>query len=143
MNEQELSGVNSRQDFYRGRKRNPRITENEKIDMVYDLRAENKEGEYEYPRTHLPMFDNDSQQDESVKKAMDEVATAYESGKNIYFHCSTGRTRTGTLAAGTLLKLNRADSIEEAKSKAREVREVLNLDSQLITSLERIFPEKK
>ncbi|CAM3895908.1 dual specificity protein phosphatase family protein [Mesobacillus thioparans] len=121
----------------------PELLENEKIDMVYDLRAENKEGNYDYPRTHLPMYDNDSQQDESVVKALDEVATAYESGKNIYFHCSTGRTRTGTLAAGTLLKLNQADSIEEAKSKAREVREVLNLNSQLITSLERIFPEKK
>ncbi|WP_226645763.1 dual specificity protein phosphatase family protein [Mesobacillus subterraneus] len=121
----------------------PELLKNEKIDMVYDLRAENKEGDFEYPRTHLPMYDDDSQQDESVKKALDEVAAAYESGKNIYFHCSTGRTRTGTLAAGTLLKLNEADSIDEAKTKAREVREVLNLDSKLITSLERIFPEKK
>jgi len=121
----------------------PELLEHEKIDIVYDLRAENTEGNYDYPRTHLPMYDNDSQQDESVEKALDEVAAAYESGKNIYFHCSTGRTRTGTLAVGTLLKLNQADNLEEAKAKAREVREVLNLDSQLITSLERIFPEKK
>lgn len=121
----------------------PVLLENEKIDMVYDLRAENKEAEYNYPRTHLPMYDDDSQQDESVKHALEEVATAYESGKNIYFHCSTGRTRTGTLAAGTLLKLGQSDSVEEAKAKARGVRDVLNLDSKLITSLERIFPEKK
>jgi protein-tyrosine phosphatase len=129
--------------FIGGENAIPELLENEKIDMVYDLRAENKEGKFDYPRTHLPMYDNDSQQDDSVKNALNEVEAAYKSGKNIYFHCSTGRTRTGTLAAGTLLKLNRADSIEEAKSKAREVRGVLNLDSQLITSLERIFPEKK
>lgn len=121
----------------------PELLDNEKIDMVYDLRAENKEGAYEYPRTHLPMYDDDSQQDESVQKALEEVERAYDDGKNIYFHCSTGRTRTGTLAAGTLLKLGKAESVEEAKVKAREVREVLNLDSKLITSLERIFPEKK
>jgi protein-tyrosine phosphatase len=121
----------------------PQLLENEKIDMVYDLRAENKEGHYDYPRTHLPMYDDESQQDESVKKALDEVEEAYKSGKNIYFHCSTGRTRTGTLAAGTLLKLGEADSIDEAKAKAREARDILNLDSKLITSLGRIFPEKK
>ncbi|MEW8969395.1 MAG: dual specificity protein phosphatase family protein [Mesobacillus sp.] len=121
----------------------PELLENEKIDMVYDLRAENKDGEYEYPRTHLPMYDDDSQQDESVQKALEEVERAYDAGKNIYFHCSTGRTRTGTLAAGTLLKLGKANSLDEAKAQAREVREVLNLDSKLITSLERIFPEKK
>lgn len=128
--------------FIGGENAIPELLENEQIDMVYDLRGENKEGYYDYPRTHLPMYDDDTVQDESVKKALDEVADAYKSGKNIYFHCSTGRTRTGTLAAGTLLKLGEADSIDEAKAKAREVRDILNLDSKLITSLERIFPEK-
>lgn len=121
----------------------PELLEHEKVDMVYDLRAENKEGEFTYNRTHMPIVDNAEQQDESVKKAIDEVVGAYQSGKNVYFHCSGGKNRTGTVAIGTLLKLGEANSIEEAEAKAKGIREVINVNPEMKASLERLFPNAK
>lgn len=121
----------------------PELLKNEKIDMIYDLRAENKEGEYNYNRTHMPIVDNAEQQDESVNQAIDEVVNAYQSGKNVYFHCSGGKNRTGTVAIGTLLKLGEANSIEEAESKAKGIRDVINVNPEMKASLERLFPEGK
>lgn len=119
----------------------PELMKNEKIDMVYDLRAENTEGEYHYPRTHMPIVDNAEQQDESVKKAIEEVIQAYESGKNVYFHCSGGKNRTGTVAIGTLLKLGEAKTIEEAEAKAKGIRDVINVNPEMEAALGRLFPE--
>ena len=118
----------------------PELLKNEKIDVVYDLRAENKEGEYDYNRKHQPIVDNAEHQDESVKQAIDEVVGAYESGKNVYFHCSGGKNRTGTVAIGTLLKLGKADSIEDAEAKAKGIREIINVNPEMKAALGRLFP---
>ncbi|MGK7377293.1 protein-tyrosine phosphatase family protein [Planococcus sp. 1R117A] len=115
--------------------------ETERIDVVVDLRAEVTEGEYEYLRVHSPIVDNsDEQQDDSVKKAIDQVVDAYNDGKKIYFHCAGGSNRTGTVAIGTLLALGKADSIEEAEAQAKSVREKINVKPPLKESLQRIFP---
>lgn len=114
----------------------------EQIDVVVDLRAEVTEGAYEYLRVHSPIVDDsDEQQDESVKKAIDQVVDAYNGGKKIYFHCAGGSNRTGTVAIGTLLALGKADSIEEAEAQAKSVREKINVKPPLKESLQRIFPE--
>lgn len=114
----------------------------EQIDLVVDLRAEVTEGEYEYLRVHSPIVDDsDEQQDESVKKAIDQVVDAYNDGKKIYFHCAGGSNRTGTVAIGTLLSLKKADSIEEAEAQATSVREKINVKPALKESLQRIFPD--
>ena len=118
----------------------PELLKNEKIDVVYDLRAENAEGDYDYNRTHQPIVDNAENQDESVKQAIDEVINAYESGKNVYFHCSGGKNRTGTVAIGTLLKLGEANSIEEAEAKAKGIRSVINVNPEMKAALGRLFP---
>jgi protein-tyrosine phosphatase len=89
----------------------------------------------------MPIVDNSEQQDESVKKAIDEVIQAYESGKNVYFHCSGGKNRTGTVAIGTLLKLGEAKTIEEAEAKAKGIREVINVNPEMKAALGRMFPE--
>lgn len=116
--------------------------ETEQIDVVFDLRAEVTEGEYEYLRVHSPIVDDsEEQQDESVKKAIDLVVDAYNDGKKIYFHCAGGSNRAGTVAIGTLLALGKADSIEEAEAHATSVRQKINLKAPLKESLKRIFPE--
>ena len=116
--------------------------ETESIDIVVDLRAEVTEGAYEYLRVHSPIVDDsDEQQDESVKKAIDQVVDAYNDGKKIYFHCAGGSNRTGTVAIGTLLALGKADSIEEAEAHATSVRQKINVKAPLKESLKRIFPE--
>ncbi|WP_342527352.1 dual specificity protein phosphatase family protein [Chryseomicrobium sp. FSL W7-1435] len=113
----------------------------EQINVVVDLRAEVTEGEYEYLRIHSPIVDDsDEQQDESVKKAIDQVVDAYNDDKKIYFHCAGGSNRTGTVAIGTLLALSKADSIEEAEAQAKSVREKINVKPALKESLQRIFP---
>ncbi|MBT2684081.1 dual specificity protein phosphatase family protein [Bacillus sp. ISL-37] len=118
----------------------PELLKKEKIDVVYDLRAENAEGDYDYNRKHQPIVDNAENQDESVKQAIDEVINAYESGKNVYFHCSGGKNRTGTVAIGTLLKLGEANSIEEAEAKAKGIRSVINVNPEMKAALGRLFP---
>jgi protein-tyrosine phosphatase len=118
----------------------PELLKKEKIDVVYDLRAENTEGDYDYNRKHQPIVDNAEHQDESVKQAIDEVINAYESGKNVYFHCSGGKNRTGTVAIGTLLKLGEAKSIEEAEAKAKGIRDVIKVNPEMKAALGRLFP---
>ena len=115
--------------------------ESENIDLVVDLRAEVAEGEYEYLRVHSPIVDDsDEQQDESVKKAIDQVVDAYNDGKKIYFHCAGGSNRTGTVAIGTLLSLEKAKSIEEAEAQAISIRSKIKVKQPLKESLQRIFP---
>lgn len=116
--------------------------ETEHIDVVVDLRTEVTEGEYEYLQVHSPIVDDsDDQQDESVKKAIDQVVDAYNDGKKIYFHCAGGSNRTGTVAIGTLLSLGQAESIAEAEAQATSVREKINVKPALKESLQRIFPD--
>ncbi|WP_223642104.1 dual specificity protein phosphatase family protein [Planococcus sp. 4-30] len=114
--------------------------EAEKIDVVVDLRAEAAEGDYDYVRIHSPIVDDsDEQQDESIKKAIDQVVDAYNDGKKVYFHCAGGSNRAGTVAIGTLLALGKADTVEEAEAQATAIRPVIMVKPQLKESLERIF----
>ena len=115
-------------------------SEAEKIDVVVDLRAEAAEGDYDYVRVHSPIVDDsDEQQDESIKKAIDQVVDAYNDGKKVYFHCAGGSNRTGTVAIGTLLALGKADTVEEAEAQATAIRPVIMVKPQLKESLKRIF----
>lgn len=111
--------------------------------MVVDLRAEAAEGDYDYVRVHSPIIDDsDDQQDESIKKAIDQVVDAYNDGKKIYFHCAGGSNRAGTVAIGTLLALGKADTVEEAEAQATAIRPVIMVKPQLKESLERIFSKE-
>lgn len=114
----------------------------EQIDVVIDLRSEAAEGDYGYNRIHSPiMNESNEQQDESVKKAIDQVVDAYNEGKKIYFHCAGGSNRAGTVAIGSLLALGEADSIQEAEARAKSVRPIISVTPQLKESLQRLFPD--
>ncbi|MCP2034529.1 thioredoxin reductase (NADPH) [Planomicrobium sp. HSC-17F08] len=114
----------------------------EQIDVVIDLRSEAAEGDYGYNRIHSPiMNESNEQQDESVKKAIDQVVDAYNEGKKIYFHCAGGSNRAGTVAIGSLLALGEADSIQEAEARAKSVRPIISVNPQLKESLQRLFPD--
>lgn len=115
--------------------------ETEGIDLVVDLRAEVPEGDYGYHRIHSPIVDDSLEhQDDSVKEAIDQVVGAYNDGKKVYFHCAGGSNRTGAVAIGTLLALDKADSIEEAELQATSVRPKISVKEPLKESLSRIFP---
>ncbi|MCT8137011.1 dual specificity protein phosphatase family protein [Anaerobacillus sp. CMMVII] len=118
------------------------LLDNEKVDLVFDLRAEAPTEEVNYNRVHSPIVDDAADQDESVKKSIEQVVKAYNEGKNIYFHCQGGSNRTGTVAIGTLLRLGKANSIDEAEKIAKEARPKINVKPEMKETLSRIFANK-
>lgn len=111
----------------------------ENIDVIYDLRAEVR-GELPSDRSiHQPIVDDAEQQDDSIQTAVKKVIDAYNDGKNVYFHCNTGRGRAGTIATATLLELGLADSVDEAEQKAIEIQPTINLKPQFKDALKRIY----
>lgn len=115
------------------------LLKNENIDIIYDLRAELKDGLPSELSVHQPIVDEKENQDESIKAAADKVIESYHSGKNVYFHCNTGRGRAGTIAAATLLELGLAKSVDEAEEKAKEVRPQINIRPEFKNALQRLY----
>ncbi|NYF25264.1 dual specificity protein phosphatase family protein [Sporosarcina sp. JAI121] len=113
----------------------------EKIDIIYDLRAEVNSALPSEKSIHQPIVDDAEQQDDSILAAVKKVIDAYNQGKNIYFHCNTGRGRAGTIATATLLELSLANSIEEAEEMAKEARSNINIKPQFKDALKRIYGE--
>ncbi|TQR18985.1 protein-tyrosine phosphatase family protein [Psychrobacillus vulpis] len=115
------------------------LLENEKIDIIFDLRAEKKDHPAEELSVHQPIMDDAPHQDASIKKAVDEVTKAYHEGKNVYFHCGTGRGRAGTIAVATLMELGLADNVDEAENKVKIIRSKINVKPDQKAALERIY----
>lgn len=113
---------------------------NEKIDVVYDLRAEAPNEEPKYSRVHSPIVDDAVNQEESIESSIEHVVNAYKEGKNVYFHCQGGSNRTGTVAIGTLLALSKASTIEEAEELAKQARPKINVKPEMKEALKRIYP---
>jgi protein-tyrosine phosphatase len=116
------------------------VMDNEKADVIFDLRAEAPENKLNYNRIHSPIVDDGEHQDESIKKSIEHVVNAYNEGKKIYFHCGGGSGRTGTVAVGTLLRLDKAKTLEEAEEMAKAARPKINVKPQMKEALQRIFP---
>ncbi len=112
---------------------------NENIDVIYDLRAEVTGPLSSVKSVHQPIVDDVEQQDESIQTAVKKVVDAYKDGKNVYFHCNTGRGRAGTIATATLLELGLADSIDEAEQKAKVIQPTINVKPQFKDALKRIY----
>jgi len=115
------------------------LLENEQIDVIFDLRVASIEHPAENIKVHQPILDGQEQQDDSIKAAVYEVVQAYKNGKNVYFHCTSGGGRAGTMAVATLMELNLADSVEEAEVKAKAIRSKINLKEDQRESLKRIY----
>lgn len=118
------------------------VMNNEKADIIFDLRAESPNAQSEYNRVHSPIVDDADKQDESIKNSIDRVVNAYNEGKKVYFHCGGGSNRTGTVAIGTLVSLGKASSIDEAEVMAKAIRPKINVKPEMKAALKRIFPGK-
>lgn len=114
---------------------------NEKIDVVFDLRAESPNEDSEYNRIHSPIVDDAADQEESIENSIEQVVNAYNEGLNVYFHCQGGSNRTGTVAIGTLLALGKASTIEEAEETAKQARPKINVKPEMKEALKRIYPK--
>lgn len=116
------------------------VMKNEKVDIIFDLRAETPKEDSAYNRIHSPIVDEASHQDESIKSSINQVIKAYQEGKNIYFHCQGGSNRTGTVAIGTLIALGKAKTIEVAEEIAKLARPKISVKPEMKASLTRLFP---
>lgn len=116
------------------------MMENEKAEIIFDLRAETPEEASDFNRVHSPIIDDADQQDESIEKSIEHVVNAYKEGKKVYFHCGGGSNRTGTVAIGTLIKLGKAKTIEEAEEMAMSIRSKIKVKSEMKDALKRLFP---
>ncbi|NLP50948.1 dual specificity protein phosphatase family protein [Bacillus sp. RO1] len=116
---------------------------NEGLDVIIDLRAETDNLGDNLPRIHMPIVDDAAKQDESVKAAIEYVVQAQQEGKKVYFHCSGGRNRTGTVAMGTLLHLGKASTVEEAERLATSIRPVINVKPELKEVLQNMYEKTK
>jgi protein-tyrosine phosphatase len=107
------------------------MVKNEGVDVVVDLRGEATGCAYPEANVEwvqIPLGDDVTESQEILfKKAIDEVISAYNSGKKVAFHCGGGKGRTGTVAAGTLIELGQANTIDEAESKAKSIRSIINI----------------
>ncbi|WP_313892850.1 dual specificity protein phosphatase family protein [Psychrobacillus sp.] len=112
---------------------------NEKIDVIFDLRVTLKDHPAENLRVHQPIADESPSQDKSIKKVVDEVVKAYNEGKNVYFHCTSGRGRAGTLAVATLMELGLAETVEEAEGKAKAIRPKIDVKPDQKAALDKIY----
>ncbi len=112
---------------------------NEKIDVIYDLRAKVDGPLPSDISVHQPLLDDENEQDNSVREAVSKVVKAYKEGKNVFFHCNTGRGRGGTLAAATLLELGKAETVEEAELMTQAIRPETNIKPAFKESLNRLY----
>ncbi|MDF2086616.1 protein-tyrosine phosphatase family protein [Bacillus pseudomycoides] len=112
------------------------------ITEVFDLRVGGEKPEgfpAETNRHAYPIVEGIEGQDESVKNAIGAVKEAVEQGKIVYFHCSGGRNRTGTVATGLLLELGHASNVEDAEQKAKEIRSIINIKPEMKEVLKRLY----
>ena len=112
--------------------------EDEKIDVVYDLRAEVENPSSDISK-HQPIVNDGALQDESIRTGVKQIVQDYQEGKKIFFHCNTGRGRAGTMAIATLMELRLADTVEEAEVKVKMIRPEVDVKPQLKEALKRIY----
>ncbi|MDF2724285.1 MAG: protein-tyrosine phosphatase [Paenibacillus sp.] len=119
------------------------MVKNEGVDVIVDLRGEATE--YADPNTKVewikvPLGDNEKDpQDEIFQKAINCVVEAYKSGKKVGFHCAGGGGRAGAVAAGTLITLGKATTLDEAEAIVKNIRPKVNIKPPQREALEKIF----
>lgn len=115
--------------------------EQEKVDIIVDLRAESSGSSTLENRVHCPIVDDAAHQEATIKEAVNYVADAYRDGKKVFFHCGSGNGRAGTVAVGTLLALGEAKTIAEAEEKVRKARPTINVKPAMKEALLNIYPD--
>lgn len=119
------------------------MVKNEGVEVIVDLRAEATEcadpnAKVEWVK--VPLGDNaEGPQDELFQKAINCVVEAYKSGKKVGFHCAGGGGRAGAVAAGTLMVLGNAATLDEAEAMAKSIRPKVNIKPAQREALEKIF----
>lgn len=113
------------------------------ITDVFDLR-DGGERSADFPPTAtrhiLPIVEDQSEHNHSVQQAIQTIKTAVDQGKTVYFHCSGGRNRTGTVATGLLMEMKLANQLSEAEIQAKQARPDIQIKKEMYEVLERLYP---
>jgi protein-tyrosine phosphatase len=120
--------------------------EEQGITEVFDLRDDGKQSE-SFPqgvtRHHYPIVEDKSNQIDSIKYAIDAVMSVVKSDKKVYFHCSGGRNRTGTIATALLIELGETETLDDAEQLAKKRRPDILIKSEMRDALKSIYPNLK
>ncbi|TVY07361.1 protein-tyrosine phosphatase family protein [Paenibacillus cremeus] len=107
------------------------MVKNEVVEVIVDLRGEATECADPTTKVEwikVPLGDNaEGPQYELFQQAISHVIEAYKSGKKVGFHCGGGSGRTGAVAAGTLITLGKAKTLDEAEAMAKSIRSKVNI----------------
>lgn len=116
---------------------------NEGVEVVVDLREETTE--CAYPTDHVrwvkvPLDDNTKENEAGLfEKAINEDVGVYNDGKKVVFHWGRGKGRTGTAATGVLLEIGLAKSVDDAESKAKSIRNIIDIKPMQKELLKKIY----
>ena len=125
--------------YFGGAKDVVAMVENDKIQVVVDLRAESQACESSDSSVtwiKIPLGDNATEPEQLLfAQAIQAVVSAYHQNKKVAFHCGGGKGRTGTVAVGVLLELGICKTIDEAETLAKSIRPVISVKPDQRTSL--------
>ncbi|MDQ0246669.1 protein-tyrosine phosphatase [Bacillus fengqiuensis] len=119
------------------------LISDEKCEVIIDLRAESAIQDNEIggiKHIHVPLIDQQEGQEQQIQQAVNKVVEAYKAGKKVAFHCAAGRSRTGSVAIGTLLSLGISSSVEDAEKYVKRIRPEVNIHPLLRQSVQKVFP---
>lgn len=128
--------------FMTGAEHIPELVENEQIRVIVDLREEAKKAATNNKQVQwikIPLGDHATEPQENLFKKAIRAVAAYRRGEKVSFHCGAGKSRTGTVAAGTLLELGICSNVEEAAAMAKNIRPIIAIKPEQMTALRRIY----
>lgn len=122
------------------------MVENDRIQVVVDLREESQACESSDSSVtwiKIPLGDNATKPEHILfAQAIQAVISAYQQNKKVAFHCGGGKGRTGTVAVGVLLELGICKTIDEAETLAKNIRPVISVKPEQRASLEILYSGK-
>jgi len=63
-----------------------------------------------------------------------------DNNQKVYFHCSGGRNRTGTVATGLMIELGLAQNVDEAEKAVKVIRSEVAIKPEMREALRTIYP---
>jgi protein-tyrosine phosphatase len=132
--------------YFGGAKDVPVMVENDKIQVVVDLREESQACESSDPSVKwikIPLGDNATEPEYILfAQAIQAVVSAYHQKQKVAFHCGGGKGRTGTVAVGVLLELGICKTIDDAEAMAKSIRPVISVKPDQRASLVKLYSDK-
>ncbi|RXZ84237.1 hypothetical protein EBB07_03960 [Paenibacillaceae bacterium] len=119
----------------------PALVEKEHCDVIIDLRAEIIPTGKEHPEhyLHFPLIDGEETQEGVINETVETIAALTEHGRRVAFHCASGKSRSGCIAIGLLIRLGQASTVEKAEQLLLAIRPETVIHPKLKTALQHLY----